>query len=117
MYVGAMLRPMLPLAEYYANYDYIKEELCKNRDKPILKCNGSCYVEELMKRDNLLPNENSHKTTAPSSLIYFPIFILEDLAYELSVIRISKDLKTPNYTKHFIVKGYINTIYRPPKVA
>ena len=26
------------------HYDYIVEQLCENRDKPVLACNGKCYL-------------------------------------------------------------------------
>lgn len=44
MYLLALLQPALPVLEYLINYDYIVSELCENRDKPILTCNGKCYL-------------------------------------------------------------------------
>ncbi len=52
LYVLAMLKPVLPVLEYYANYDYIAKELCINRDKPYLDCNGKCYLEKEISRLN-----------------------------------------------------------------
>lgn len=53
-----LFKPLWPLAEYIANYDYIVNNLCKNRDKPALKCNGKCYLAELYAKENGKPEKN-----------------------------------------------------------
>src|SRR5690606_41102997 len=35
-----LVKPIIPVVEYVVFYDYIKNELCVNKDKPELKCNG-----------------------------------------------------------------------------
>lgn len=38
---------------YNANIDYVAQELCENKDKPKLQCNGKCYLKkQLDKVDN-----------------------------------------------------------------
>lgn len=45
-----LVRPVLPVLEYIINYDFIVAELCENRDKPVLECNGKCHLmKELAK--------------------------------------------------------------------
>jgi len=44
LYLLVLIQPALPVLEYLVNYDYIVNELCENRDKPILACNGKCYL-------------------------------------------------------------------------
>jgi len=45
------LRPILPLGEYVFNYNYIAKELCVNKDKPVMHCNGKCHLmKELAKK-------------------------------------------------------------------
>jgi hypothetical protein len=31
-------------ADFYLNRDYIAKNLCVNRDKPMMHCNGKCYL-------------------------------------------------------------------------
>ena len=38
-----LLKPTIPFVEYAAFYDYIKNELCVNKDTPEMGCNGKCY--------------------------------------------------------------------------
>ncbi|MFC6858995.1 hypothetical protein [Zunongwangia atlantica] len=34
----------MPIFDYIFNYDYIVTELCINKDRPDLACNGKCYL-------------------------------------------------------------------------
>ncbi|WP_333875469.1 hypothetical protein [Flavobacterium sp.] len=44
------LKPILPVADYIINYDYISKVLCENKTKPELHCNGKCQLmKELAK--------------------------------------------------------------------
>ena len=38
------LKPIYPVLEYILQYDYISTTLCKNTNKPELKCNGKCHL-------------------------------------------------------------------------
>lgn len=35
---------------YRLNLDFIKKELCENKSKPQLKCNGKCYLNKQVKK-------------------------------------------------------------------
>jgi len=59
LYLLSMAKPIIPLAEYLINQEYIAEFLCINKDKPQLNCDGKCYlakklrVQEENKRKNI----------------------------------------------------------------
>lgn len=54
------LAPLGVIAYYLANHDYIAKQLCENRNKPAMKCDGKCYLKkQLRKVDN--GGENSNK--------------------------------------------------------
>jgi hypothetical protein len=44
VYLLAGLSPFLPYLEYALNHEYIANELCVNKARPELKCNGQCYL-------------------------------------------------------------------------
>ena len=50
LYLLVLVQPALPVLEYLINYDYIVNELCENRDKPILTCNGKCYLGDQVEK-------------------------------------------------------------------
>ena len=41
-------KPIIPVLDYVINYDYIVKELCENKAKPELKCNGKCHLMKEM---------------------------------------------------------------------
>ena len=45
-----LVKPIIPVFDYVINYDFISKELCVNKAKPELKCNGKCHLmKELAK--------------------------------------------------------------------
>ena len=40
------IRSVLPLIDYAVNYHYISTQLCENKNKPELLCNGKCYLKK-----------------------------------------------------------------------
>lgn len=73
LYGIALLRPIQPLVEYYANYDFFATVLCINKDKPKLACNGKCILMQKLK--NVANDTNSQSTEVPGkiSLKDYPI--------------------------------------------
>lgn len=46
-----LFKPLWPVADYIANYEYIIKVLCENKDKPELKCNGKCYLSKQLAKE------------------------------------------------------------------
>jgi hypothetical protein len=57
LYVVALARPAAPLLEYLINYDYISEELCENKTKPQMECNGKCYLAKQFEAESKKQNK------------------------------------------------------------
>ena len=56
-----LLKPLWPLVEYVVNYDYIVENLCENKEEPILKCNGKCYLSKQIAKETQKDKKESSK--------------------------------------------------------
>lgn len=100
-----MVRPITPIIEYYANYDYIATELCENRDKPFLECNGKCYLEKQLKEVN--HTNHDHKSTIPQiNFEDYPITTLDQFTYQFMI---QKELNSENgYNAHFLSQDFLN---------
>nr|WP_299387046.1 hypothetical protein [Allomuricauda sp.] len=61
LYILAMARPVLPLAEYIIYEDYIAEFLCINKEKVELQCNGKCYLMQRLSEQNEEKKQNLPK--------------------------------------------------------
>ena len=91
LYVLAMLRPVLPVFEYVVNQDYIAEYLCVNKDKPMLNCNGKCYLAKMLQEER---NEKQQNLPA-IDLREYPIGFVEILLLEFQE-KIYKKNNIPN---------------------
>ena len=57
-----LIKPVIPVIDYMANYEYISTQLCENIEKPELKCNGKCHLmKELSKASENEKPINSNK--------------------------------------------------------
>lgn len=74
------VKPIIPVFEYIVNYDFIVKELCENKEKPELACNGKCHLmKELAKAndsDNPLSTDKKEAGKQPIEVLFlekFPI--------------------------------------------
>lgn len=108
LYVLAMLRPVLPVFEYVVNQDYIAEYLCVNKDKPMLNCNGKCYLAKMLQEER---NEKQQNLPA-IDLREYPIGFVEILLIDFQEKFYQKN-ELPN-----ILEGeprqFLNSIFHPP---
>ena len=65
--------------QFFANQEYIAQNLCENKDKPELKCNGHCHLNKALEKDNEQENKtlikDKQEVTLFVSQIKFPIEI------------------------------------------
>jgi len=65
----------MPLVDYAVNYDFINKNLCENRSKPQLLCNGKCYL----KKEIAKASENQTKNDSRISISGFTdTFIIDE---------------------------------------
>lgn len=108
-----MLQPALPILEYLINYDLIVNELCENRDKPILACNGKCYLGDQIEKQQNLNSDNS-----------MPIPPKMDLEKLISVLTFSEEENSviqenvhdnPIFISFIKEDVFVNFLLRPPQ--
>tara|TARA_A200000159_G_scaffold149946_1_gene158866 strand:+ start:552 stop:965 length:414 start_codon:yes stop_codon:yes gene_type:complete len=99
-----LIRPALPVVDYFINFDYIAEVLCLKKQVPESSCNGKCYLMQQMeenKHDD--PQKNFPQTQWEIQLLSIHQPISYDLFFEevdttlvFSPFVIS--LKTPHFS-------------------
>jgi hypothetical protein len=52
---------VLIMAEYQLNKDYIAKNLCVNRNKPKMHCNGRCHLMKKIKQEENKDQENPER--------------------------------------------------------
>ena len=108
-----MVKPIMPIIDYYANYDYIATKLCENRDKPYLECNGKCYLQSQIEKNDF-NNSHDHNSTVPSiSLEDYPVSPLGEFSYKINS---KEDIVKSFFSKSESTStGVQNTLFKPPK--
>ncbi|EJL76203.1 hypothetical protein [Chryseobacterium populi] len=107
-----VVRPLIPMMEYVADYDYIANVLCINKSRPELHCNGKCYLGKELAKTNDTGSSPLNKTKNSGQKI-LDIYILP----EITEIQNAKDLLFLNFI--FIYKTdysflFLKHIFRPP---
>lgn len=112
-----LTKPFWPVLDYMANYDYIVNTLCENKDRPELECNGKCHLsKELAKEvgadDNNPRNSKTSKTEIPQ------IIISENIK-EFSIASETDIISEENlgYMPNLIPSLFITKILHPPQLG
>lgn len=79
-----LFKPLWPVVDYVANYEYIVTVLCENKDRPELNCDGKCYLakqfEKQQEESQKAPFSSTDKVEIPVVL-----FCQSDKDYQLDI--------------------------------
>jgi hypothetical protein len=102
------------VAYYRINRDYIAENLCVNRDKPMLNCNGQCYLAKKLKAA-----EEKEQKSNSERLAKMPEVVLAFQAIEpvfsprfSAPFAIENNFSTQEFFPNAAAKGF----FHPPQV-
>jgi len=108
--IGANFSRFFVYASFDLNRNYIAKELCENRSKPELHCNGKCFLkkklqaaEEKEKRQERENQRNRYQEVLPTAFSF---------AVELKKVRYKK-VYPQAVTPHTIDRSF--SIFQPPK--
>ncbi len=99
-------------AQYNANKKFIASKICVNRFKPVLKCDGKCFLaKQLAKANESEQSQNDNGTVKSLSVDY-----CEELQRYFFA-------KLPTQTREYIIynsakflPGFSKSIFHPPLV-
>jgi len=114
LYLLALVQPALPIIEYFVNYDYISSELCENKDKPILTCNGKCYLEKQVEKQ--LDIDHNQETPKPPKIDLEKFITIKSKQFRYSLLDENKKLKSPISLNTLEDKIILLSILKPPIV-
>lgn len=96
------------LAEFYLNRDYIAKNLCENRNKPQLHCNGKCHLKKQLQKEEQQQQSNNRTNTKETNTLLFCNKVNE--YYTAGFVRIK------NYTfySNDLLSPFSSVLLRPP---
>lgn len=105
-------KPVLPVVEYVVLYDYIKNELCVNKDKPEMECNGKCHLMKELAHasDSGTEKTKIHFASAELQIIYYQAISI------LSPGNLFKSYKVHNNKsiEDLYTFSFLNFLFKPP---
>lgn len=113
LYIGALLRPIVPVIDYNLNYDYIAKILCINKDEPELKCNGKCQLAKEIKKTIPINDQNEQPALPVIDFDKFPITCLKIVDQKFRLLENSKKLN-PFSCKIGNTNDFITSVFQPP---
>ncbi|MGL1887664.1 MAG: hypothetical protein OCD76_14200 [Reichenbachiella sp.] len=110
--VASTLAVPLIFMDYAARQDYISTVLCINKDKPMLNCDGKCYLAQKLKAAQE-QQEEENQINFKSGVSFYAYQSGYDLPNNLA-----SDIVTDYHVKksNGKVSASIASIFKPPRV-
>ena len=111
--VGILLQTfnqVVIVAQYYANKDFIAKNLCENRDKPRMHCDGKCCLKKKLAKEgkDQAPSPRNQKSEETVSLF------CEQPAVVLPTY-VAATVKTKFYSYNELdIFSYHSSVFHPP---
>ena len=108
-----LLKPVLPVFEYVINYDYIVTELCENKEKPVMRCNGKCHLmKELAKASENEKPITGKKPVMETEVMFFQPLADIPFAFSPVIPFAANNVAYRNFYNHVAIQA----IFHPPAV-
>lgn len=99
--------------DFLINQDYIAKNLCENKDKPVLKCNGKCHLaKELAKEEKKEKKETKQKFEDTNNYYFCSL----ENVMELNTVYFEKREHTHATIQAKLV-GYVAKVFHPPTLS
>ncbi len=109
-----IVSPAIPIADYVINYKHISQDLCENKDKPWMHCNGKCHLKKEIKKVLEDDNPGKKKTTLPTLKLkeytWYHSIGLHKKYYPKFFFQLEKQIIITQKT----FKGYLSDMIKPP---
>ena len=110
-----MLKLIFPVIDYVVNYNYISKVLCVNKDKPMLHCNGKCYLYKQL----LKAQQESAEKKLPIGLLKLKttsLFIVDTIDWNFTLNPFFRILSNFATLQSSPKSGYYLSLPKPPNV-
>ncbi len=99
----------IPYIEYEINKEYIVNNLCENRDKPMMNCQGKCYLKKQVKKAQQQEKKHFPFITSENTLLFY---FLPNNIEEINIFKNSLDINSYLNLYSFI---FIEELLKPPR--
>jgi len=114
MAMVVLMKPFVPIFFYLANVEYITAYFCENKDKPMLHCNGTCYLAKKIAESKKKEQSNRPVDNTDHSMVqvdWMPNFKLRFFSPTVQQSIIA------DYTSSAYHKIHLGSPFRPPQIG
>jgi hypothetical protein len=111
--VGILLQTfsqVVIVAQYYANKDFIAKNLCENKDKPQMHCEGKCCLKKKLAKDGREQSPSSPRNQKNEQVNLF----YSDLSFGITARLTTSPAKQFFSFNDNRTSSFISTIFHPP---
>lgn len=109
-----LVKPLWPLGEYIINYDYIVTNLCENKNRPELDCDGKCYLSKLLAEENGQKEDNPFESQQSNNELVQLVYFTPD-GFEIFEMDSSSEKGIMPFLDEIYSSRYLNNPTPPPK--
>ncbi len=103
---------MIVYFNYWSNQEFIAQNLCENRDEPVMECNGKCHLKKELDKDDDRKQQDQKQQV--EVLLFVSENKIKSFEYQLFDFPTEKTYYTC-YNKQ-IPEGFLNKIFQPPTI-
>ncbi|MFP5436753.1 MAG: hypothetical protein ACLGH8_03130 [Bacteroidia bacterium] len=110
-----LVKPVFPVIEYLANYSYIIKELCENRDKPMMHCNGKCHLMKQLAKasEHEKPLNEKKQVSSEQDLLFLSNVLMTNV---LDYIPLDNGRNLTHHYPDLYCKLLLSFLLRPPRL-
>jgi len=107
--LGSVLRIPLTYSYYWLDQTGFIEQLCENKDRPELNCDGKCYLSQMLKAQ---AGEEENKTIPVLQWQELSLMSSGAISWKFGVFD-GSDSRVPDPTSNYTFQ-YADRIFHPP---
>lgn len=100
------------IADYQINKEYISKNLCENKNKPKMHCNGKCHLAKRLKNQDKKENSPTNQLKEKLELQFFSN---NNFEFNNTPISEKSELNSNYLLSNYSI--YLESLYHPPQFA
>lgn len=107
-FLAASFQHLATGTAYFVNKSYIVDQLCENKDLPMLDCDGKCYLKKEFEKQT----EKEHNAASPAEKYIWDLIVSTNI-FQYTLI-LEYFIVKVNYRPASLCLGYLMLVIQPP---
>ena len=115
IYSLVVVKPLFPVIDYLLNKEYIAKNLCENRNKPKMNCNGKCHLMKQLKKASADVPADGNTTKGNSNQEENVVHVASAFQFRMQNSELKIATCYLNTIGNKLPSGYLQDIFHPPR--